>query len=77
MNRENRKVKIFVGNGTPMIAKKVNRNEKCGCGSGLKAKHCCGCNTKYFDSGPAKTVKSQDDIEEVKRKLQSQYNKEL
>ena len=32
----------------PIFSKKQNRNELCKCGSGLKAKKCCGCKTEYF-----------------------------
>jgi hypothetical protein len=34
-----------------MIAEKVGRNEPCPCGSGKKAKNCCGTETKYYNSG--------------------------
>lgn len=30
-------------------AKKIGRNQKCECGSGKKAKHCCGTTTEYFN----------------------------
>lgn len=33
--------------GRPMNAKKINRNDTCACGSGKKAKKCCGCETIY------------------------------
>ena len=55
MNSEPRMVKVFKGNGSPMRAKKPNRNAKCVCGSGKKQKHCCGDETKYYDTKP--TVK--------------------
>lgn len=42
-----RKVDIILGNGFPLAAKKVNRNAPCECGSGKKAKNCCGDQTKY------------------------------
>lgn len=61
MNRENRKIKMFEGNGSPMLAKKVLRNDRCGCGSGKKAKKCCGCDTKYFDSKPNFHAKKKED----------------
>jgi len=34
--------------GGQLIAKKIQRNAYCSCGSGKKAKHCCGCETKYY-----------------------------
>ena len=47
-NREKRKASLISGNGKTMIADKQNRNAKCRCGSGLKAKNCCGVETKYY-----------------------------
>lgn len=32
---------------TGLISKKTGRNELCACGSGRKAKRCCGVDTKY------------------------------
>lgn len=32
----------------PLKAKKIKRNAKCSCGSGKKAKKCCGANTTYY-----------------------------
>ena len=42
------KVLIFQGNGKPMKSQKIGRNRHCQCGSGKKAKYCCGVETKYF-----------------------------
>lgn len=42
-----RKVGIILGNGFPLAAKKINRNTPFECGSGKKAKKCCGDKTKY------------------------------
>jgi CDGSH-type Zn-finger protein len=48
---EKRKVKLIspqeghVG----LVAQKVGRNDFCRCGSGLKAKRCCGNTTAYFN----------------------------
>jgi uncharacterized protein YecA (UPF0149 family) len=47
-NREKRMVKIFQNSEKPLIAEKLNRNDKCKCGSGKKAKYCCGAETKYY-----------------------------
>ena len=55
MNSEPRMVKVFKGNGSPMRAKKPNRNAKCVCGSGKKQKHCCGDETQYFVKPKNKT----------------------
>ena len=35
-------------NGLPLVAVKPQRNSKCICGSGKKAKNCCGVETKYY-----------------------------
>lgn len=42
------KVTFISNNGKPFIAKTVNRNSLCSCGSGKKQKKCCGDETKYF-----------------------------
>lgn len=38
----------FRGNGRPFRAEKQDRNAPCRCGSGKKAKGCCGDRTEYF-----------------------------
>lgn len=51
MNKEKskkREVTIHVGNGSPMVTQRVDRNSKCRCGSGKKTKNCCGVTTKFF-----------------------------
>lgn len=50
MNKPDKKVIFFPGNGKPIHALKTSRNEPCPCGSGLKAKKCCGTETKLFKS---------------------------
>lgn len=50
MRKSNHKVTIIVGDGAPMVADKVGRNEPCPCGSGKKAKNCCGTETKYYST---------------------------
>jgi uncharacterized protein YchJ len=39
---------IVPGNGKPLKAKSIGRNEPCQCGSGKKSKHCHGTDTKYY-----------------------------
>lgn len=41
---------IYLNNGKPLLAMKVNRNDLCKCGSGKKAKKCCGTKTRYFET---------------------------
>lgn len=48
MKDNNRKVMFYQGNGEPIHSQKTDRNALCPCGSGKKAKKCCGCETKYF-----------------------------
>jgi uncharacterized protein YecA (UPF0149 family) len=47
---ENRKILIIPGNGSPIKSLKINRNAPCKCGSGKKAKNCCGAETRFFHS---------------------------
>jgi len=53
-----RTVQLIHGNGQPFKALKIQPNSKCGCGSGKKAKKCCGVTTRYF------VPKVQDDEKE-------------
>jgi uncharacterized protein YecA (UPF0149 family) len=48
MAKEKRMVKIMRGNGKPIVSQKHQRNSRCACGSGLKAKKCCNRDTDYF-----------------------------
>lgn len=52
MTSERRKVKMLVGDGSPIATIKIDRNSKCRCGSGKKAKHCCGTETRFFSTKP-------------------------
>lgn len=52
MNRERRKVKFLKGDGFPIVTVTPERNSKCRCGSGKKAKHCCGTATRFFSTKP-------------------------
>ena len=48
MNQKPRNVLILKGNGHPLKAVKLGRNELCSCGSGLKNKKCCNKGTQYY-----------------------------
>lgn len=37
-----------------LVSRKIDRNAPCPCGSGKKAKHCCGTETKYYSAKAAK-----------------------
>ena len=52
------KVAFYQSGSKPFIARKIRPNDPCPCGSGKKAKHCCGTNTRYY------TPKDQKDSEE-------------
>ena len=54
MRKSGHLVTIIKGDGAPMVAQKVYRNDPCPCGSGKKAKHCCGTDTKYYSTKPRK-----------------------
>lgn len=57
MNREKRNVKVFKGDGFPMIAVTAERNSKCKCGSGKKTKNCCGTQTNFFSTKTERITK--------------------
>ena len=42
-----RKYPFIENNGFPLLAQKVLPNDLCICGSGKKAKKCCGAKTRY------------------------------
>lgn len=52
MSREPREVKlIYSKNRQPLVKdKRIQPNDPCGCGSGKKAKKCCGCNSDYHSN---------------------------
>ena len=39
---------IHAPGGAPIHTKKIGRNDPCPCGSGKKAKNCCGTDSKYY-----------------------------
>lgn len=47
-NPRKRLVTFLPGDGRPLYSQKIDRNSKCACGSGQKAKKCCGVETKLF-----------------------------
>lgn len=55
MTREKRMITLLSSKtGQPLVADKQQRNAKCDCGSGKKAKKCCGATHKYYDTGKIK-----------------------
>lgn len=65
-------VSIVNGNGFPLAVKKINRNAKCECNSGKKAKHCCGTKTKYCYSklNERQIEERQREAEKIKNELE-------
>jgi hypothetical protein len=59
-NRTPRMAKLLEGNGSPILSVKPGRNKPCVCGSGKKAKKCCGAETKFYDSKPTFRVEPQN-----------------
>jgi hypothetical protein len=52
-NKEIKEHTVTVWQPSPnqhLVAKKTLRNATCKCGSGKKAKHCCGAETKYYQT---------------------------
>lgn len=73
MSKERRMVKMYSGNGSPLIAEKQGRNDLCACGSGKKAKKCHGCETRWRHSKVSERVKAED-VEQVKKELEAKMN---
>jgi len=69
MNHKERMVKIILGDGSPIRTLQPDRNAKCYCGSGKKAKHCHGTETRYLSTKPKEPIlqKSEKDIEEEEK----------
>ena len=70
MNHEKRKVTLYSSQDGALIAKKQDRNARCTCGSGKKAKSCCGCETKYFKPKKPQTDAPKKDLDELKREME-------
>lgn len=61
MNKQTRsehKATLHIGDGNPIVSQIFSHNAKCRCGSGKKTKHCCGNETKFFNSKPTKSKDS-------------------
>lgn len=39
---------LINSHGRPVIVKKIRPNDPCPCGSGKKAKNCCGVKKEYY-----------------------------
>lgn len=60
--KEKRMVSVLIPKDgfTGLIAQKTGRNKVCPCGSGKKAKKCCGADTKYYSRQPCDSETSED-----------------
>ena len=62
MDKKKRLVDFLGNGGSPLIAQKIGRNDFCRCGSGKKAKRCCGTDTRYYLTGKAAVNKRLESI---------------
>jgi len=62
MNKDERTVTIHLGDGSPIVTQKPDRNAKCRCGSGMKQKKCCGDKTQFYSTKPKRTSPDQSDF---------------
>jgi uncharacterized protein YecA (UPF0149 family) len=62
---------IIEGNGFPMAARKINPNAPCQCGSGKKAKKCCGTKTVYCYSKLNEKQIAEEKAKEEKAKAEA------
>ncbi|MBV5329762.1 MAG: SEC-C domain-containing protein [Chlorobium sp.] len=69
MKNQDHKVKFYPGNGSPFRTIKISRNDPCKCGSGKKAKNCCGVETMMYHSKPTPKAEEHEgsDVELKKR----------
>lgn len=49
-----------------LLSEKIGRNEPCPCGSGKKAKKCCGTQTKYKNREIDKNTVEEKKLEDLK-----------
>ena len=71
MSKSNRKVSVIQGNGFPLRHTRVLPNDPCPCGSGKKAKRCCGTDTSFFYSKLTKAQEAEKTARE-KEKINQQ-----
>ena len=67
-----RQVKIITpaAGFTGLKAEKVSRNAPCRCGSGLKAKKCCGNTTAYFSRDKLKISEREALLQQKQKQLE-------
>ncbi len=66
MSKKKQMVSFLANDGKPFRAQKTGRNYLCRCGSGLKAKKCCGTETKYFLPKPKEVPQNPNITEDEK-----------
>lgn len=62
MSKEKRMCTFYEGAGKPFKSDKQDRNAKCKCNSGKKAKNCCGCETNYYTAKVPEVSKRQEGL---------------
>jgi len=67
VQRGSKSIQLVIGNGYPLTHKKVLPNDPCPCGSGKKAKKCCGTETTF-----AYSKLTERQIEEVKKRQEAE-----
>lgn len=73
MSKDEKMVTFICNDGSPLKHYKLQRNIPCLCGSGKKAKKCCGTETNYILTEDA----LQKRIEEEERKKAEQNKRSL
>ena len=73
MSKDKKMVTFISNDGSPLRHYKPERNMPCPCGSGKKAKKCCGTETTYFLTGDA----LQKRIEEQEKRKAEEKQKTL
>jgi positive regulator of sigma E activity len=66
-----RQIQVVQGNGFPLRSVKVMPNDPCKCGSGKKAKKCCGAKTTFYYS----KLNMEQEVELEKKKALEEEQK--
>jgi len=70
---KNRQVQIHVGDGSPILTQKYDRNAPCKCGSGKKQKHCCGNQTAFHSTKKIKERNAPDQSSYIDKAINEKY----
>ena len=75
MKDKNRLVPIHIGDGSPIVTRKYDRNAQCKCGSGKKQKHCCGVKTEFYSTKPKRV--SPDQSNYIEKAVIEKYGSDI